>query len=244
MTYQSNSQSFLRLCFLLVVLTPLAATTFAQDKGPSASRNNELKKLDAKANKVDELFVRNAFGIASEYEQAGDVARAVDYLHAMSLIKPGLPKIEEKLKQLRGEVLAANDFRFKHEPTTNWGKPVAFVTAGKPIKILAKGEYKLSISTVIGPDGFPEDDGQAELLEDVPLGKLVGVILEEGSRPGRKGKKKVMPFEIGTKEVMTPRKSGYLYLKVNVPPQAKPSGALQVQLSGYVLAPDGQNIGN
>lgn len=243
MTYQSNSQSLARLCLLFLVGLPLAGTALAQDKAPAALRNNELKKLDAKATKVDELFVRNAFGIASEYEQAGDVARAVDYLHAMSLIKPGQPKIEEKLKQLRGEVLAANDFSFKHEPATDWGKPVAFVKAGKPFRIRSKGGYKLSISTVVGPDGFPEDNGQAELIEDAPLGKLVGVILEEGSQPGRKGKKKVVPFEIGAERVMTPRKNGYLYLKVNLPPQSKPSGSLQVQLSGYVLAPDGQNVG-
>ena len=75
---------------------------------------------------------------------------------------------------------------------------------------------------------------------------LVGVIVEVASKPAKKGKgkeKKPVPFEIGAERVIRPRHTGYLYLKVNLPAQSKPSGSLQVQLSGYVLAPNGQNIG-
>ena len=230
---------------------PLASTTFAQEGAPVASRNKELSRIDSRATKVGEQFIRNAIGIAGEYEKAGDVARAVDYMHAMSLIKPGMPAIENKLKQLRDEVLAANDFNFTLQPTTSWGKPVAFVKEGKPFRVAAQGEYRLSLNSVVGPDGFPQDDNQSDLIEDAPLGKLMGVIVETGSKPARKGKanksrvkeNEPEPFEVGAERLIRPRHTGYLYLKVNLPAQSDPSGSFQVQLSGYVLAPDRQNVG-
>ena len=112
MTFHPNSSSLIRLCVWCAILVPLVSTTFAQDAAPVASRNKELSKIDSRATKVGERIIRNAIGIAGEYERAGDVVRAIDYIHAMSLIKPGMPAIESKLKELRDKVLAANDFNF------------------------------------------------------------------------------------------------------------------------------------
>ena len=117
MTRQPNSLSLMCSCFLCAIFAPLVSTTFAQDAAPVASRSKELSKIDSRATKVDDQFIRNAIGIANEYEKAGDVARAVDYMHAMSLLKPGMPAIEGKLKQLRDEVLGANNFNFALEPS-------------------------------------------------------------------------------------------------------------------------------
>jgi len=251
MTKQSISITLIRICFLLTIAASLASTSFAQNT-PSSARNKELRRIDAKATKIDDTIVRSAYEIASEYERAGDVARAVDYLHAMSLVKPGMPQIESKLKQLRGEVLAANGFSFAHELSTTWGKPVAFIKNGKPFRIDVKGEYNLAIKTSVGPEGFSEEDIQTEMIEDAPLGKLLGVIVEKPNNPPKKNEKgrgkdkgeKLKPFEIGAGKDIKPKQTGYLYLKVNLPQEAEPRGSLQVQLSGYVLAPDGQNIGN
>ena len=255
MTHQPNSSSLMRLCFFCAILMPLASTTFAQNAAPVASRNKELSKIDSRATKVDEQFIRDAIGIAGEYEKAGDVARAVDYMHAMSLIKPGMPAIEGKLKKLRNEVLAANGFSFTLEPATTWGKPVAFVKQGKPFRVAAQGEYRLSLNANVGPDGFPQDDFQSDLIEDAPLGKLMGVIVEvptksakstKATKTARKGivkEKKPEPFEVGTERLIRPQHTGYLYLKVNLPAESDPRGSFQVQLSGYVLAPNGQNVG-
>ncbi len=247
MTLRPNLKFVKRSCFLCAISVSLVSLTFAQDAVPVASRSKELSKIDSRATKIDDQFIRNAVGIAGEYEKAGDVARAVDYLHAMSLLKPGVPAIEGKLKKLRDEVLAANVFNLNLEPSNTWGDPVAFVTEGKPLRVAAQGEYRLLMNSMVGPEGFPDDDPKLELVEDAPLGKLVGVIVEVPSKPNRKGRakeKKPVPFEIGAEKVIRPRHTGYLYLKVNLPSQSKPSGSLQVQLSGYVLAPDGQNIGN
>lgn len=248
MTYRSNSTFLMRLCFLCAISMPLMSTAFAQKAAPVASRNKELSKIDSRATKIDDQFIRSAIGIAGEYEKAGDVARAVDYLHAMSLLKPGVSAIENKLEQLREEVLAANEFSLTLEPSNTWGKPVAFVREGKPLRVAAEGEYRLQISSVVGADGFPDDDVKSGLVENAPLGKLVGVIVELPGKSERKGKrmkeKEPEPFEIGAEKVIRPRHTGYLYLKVNLPEDSNPSGSLQVQLSGYVLAPDGKNIGN
>jgi len=249
MARKSNSQFLMCLCFLFAILVPLVSPTFAQ-KAPTGSRNKELRKIDSKATKVDELFIRNAFEMANEYEEAGDVARAVEYLHAMSLVKPGISQIEGKLEQLRAKVLAANVFSFEHEPSPGWGDPVAFVKAGKPFRVDVKGEYRLLINATVGGDGFPENEDQSklkeltQLIENAPLGKLVGVIVEKPNQPRKKGAKRILPFEIGSGRDIKPKQTGFLFLKVNLPQQSTTSGALQVQLSGYVLAPDGQNIGN
>lgn len=255
MNPQSSSQTLMGMCLLCAIFVLWDSTAFAQN-APAVSRNRELKKIDARATKIEDQFLRNAFDMAREYEQAGDVARAVDYLHAMSLVKPGQPKIEGKLQQLRGEVLAANVFSFEHETSNTWGQPVAFVTQGKPFRIDVQGEYKLAILATVGPNGFAEakdqsdESEQGELVDDVALGKLMGVIVAEPNQPPKRGKgnrkngKKIVPFEIGNGRDMRPKQSGYLYLKVNVPLESKPKGALQVQVSGYILAPDGQNVGN
>lgn len=249
MIQQSNSQTLIFMGFLLAILVPTAS---AQNT-PSGARNKELRRIDVKATKMDEVFLRNAFEIASEYENAGDVARAVNYLHAMSLVKPGLPQIEGKLKQLRKQVLAANGFGFEHELSTTWGKPVAFVKAGKPFRIDVQGQYDLSIDALVGAEGFSEKDIQSEMINDAPLGKLMGIIIENPNEPiskkGEKGKgrgkeEKPKPFEIGAGKDIKTKQTGYLFLKVNVPQESEPRGSLQIQLSGYVLAPDGQNIGN
>ena len=242
MTTQFSSRLTARAGLLIAIVLLSGSTTFGQVR-PTAARNKELSKLDAKASKVDDVFLRNAFEMAAEYEKAGDIARAVDYLHAMSLVKPGLPKIEGKLSQLRKQVLAANDFNFKFTPTANWGQPVGFVKSGKPFQVAVEGGYKLSINTTVGPDGLAEDDEKMGLIKDTPIGKIVGVIIENPNQKDRK-KNRLKPFEIGTGRIVNPNQTGFLFLKANLPPESKTGGALQVRLSGYVLAPNGQNVGN
>ena len=258
MPHQPNSSSLMRICFLCVIPIPLVSTTFAQNAAPVASRNKELSKIDSRATKVDQQFIREAIEIAGDYEKAGDVARAVDYMHAMSLIKPGMPAIESKLKKLRNEVLAANGFSFTLQPATTWGKPVAYVKEGKPFRVAAQGDYRLLLNADIGPDGFPQDDFQSDLIKDAPLGKLMGVIVEvpgkaakstksskstKSTRKGMVKEKEPEPFEVGAERLIKPQHTGYLYLKVNLPAESDPRGSFQVQLSGYVLAPNGQNVG-
>ena len=206
---------------------------------PQAVRTSELKKIDAKASKVEDEFVKEAFGLATEYEKAGDLERAIEYLEAMLKINPDLAGAKDKIDDLKDEILSANDFDMDLPASPAWGDPVAFVRAGKPFRIRSVGNYKFSITEQLGPEGFPVGDLQKHMVEDIPVGKLIGVIVN----PNSKDKKPGDPFQVGTEKELNPKESGYLFLKVNLPPEARCSGELQVRLSGYVIAPDGKNVG-
>lgn len=68
-----------------------------------------------------------------------------------------------------------------------------------------------------------------DLVSRVPTGALMGMILTDENR---KEKKPGEPFAIKSKLEFTPRQSGMLYLKVNIPPGSKCNGDLKLKLSG------------
>lgn len=207
----------------------------APQPAPQAIRDSNLKKIDAKADKVEIQFVKDAFELSKEYEDAGDLERAIEYLEAMLKIKPDLPGAKERIEKLQNDIISKNDFTFDLEPTGLWSKPVAYVRKDKPFRIQVAGSYKLTVSETIGPDGYPEGDLQREMLEGIKTGELAGMIVAN-NKPGE-------PFSIGSEKDFTPKEGGMLFLKVNVPPGSKTTGKLKVRLSGYVLSPDLSNIG-
>lgn len=213
---------------------------------PSAIRTSDLKKIDQEASKVETEFLKNAFDLSKKYEKAGDLERAIEYLEAMLKINPDLEGLEEKIGELKDDIISANDFEFRMEVQQSWGDPVAFVRAGKPFLLQSTGSYKMTINETVSPEGFPEGNIQTDLIEDIPLGKLVGLIVpRQGARNNNGGNEEpeIEPIEFGVQKEVTPKETGFLYLKMNTPATAKVSGVLNVQLSGYVLAPDGRNIG-
>lgn len=202
---------------------------------PQPIRDSNLKKIDAKADKVEVQFVKDAFELSKEYEDAGDLERAIEYLEAMLKIKPNLPGAKERIEKLQNDIISKNDFTFDLDPSGLWNKPVAYVRKDKPFRIQVTGSYKLTVSETIGPDGYPEGDLQRDMLEGIKTGELAGMIVTN-NKPGE-------PFSIGSEKDFTPKDGGMLFLKVNVPPGSKTTGKLKVRLSGYVLSPDLSNIG-
>jgi tetratricopeptide (TPR) repeat protein len=247
----SLNQFLLLSCFSFVLTGSILLTSVYAQRGssgtaPSAIRNSDLKKLDKEASKVELEFLKNAYDLSSKYEKAGDLERSIEYLEAMLKINPDLNDVEVKIEELQEEIMAANDFEFKMEVAQTWGNPVAFVRAGKPFRLQAIGSYKLTISETMGPEGFPEANIQQDLVEGIAPGKLIGMIIprQGPAGNGRGGENKgPQPIDIGTDKEITPKETGFLFLKINTPATARVSGALKVQLSGYVLAPDGRNIG-
>lgn len=240
---------FVMICVCSFVLTGtlLVATSEAQrgsGNAPSAIRTSELKKLDQEAGKVETEFLKNAYDLSAKYEKAGDLERAIEYLEAMLKINPDLQGLEERIEDLKEDIISANDFDFRMEVQQSWGDPVAFVRAGKPFLLKAAGSYKLTISETVSPEGFPEGNIQTDLIEDIPAGKLVGLIVPRQRARNQGGDNdEPEPIEFGAQKEVTPKDTGFLYLKVNTPATARVSGTLNIQLSGYVLAPDGRNIG-
>jgi hypothetical protein len=202
---------------------------------PQPIRDGSLKKIDSKAEKVENQFVKDAYALSKEYEDAGDLERAIEYLEAMLKIKPNLPGAKEKIEKLQNDIISKNDFTFDLEPSGLWNKPVAYVRKDKPFRIQVAGSYKLTVSETLGPEGYPEGDRQREMLEGIKTGELAGMIVTN-NKPGD-------PFSIGSEKDFTPKQGGMLFLKVNVPPSSKTTGKLKVRISGYVLSPDLSNIG-
>ena len=202
---------------------------------PRAIRDGDLKKIDSKAVKVENQFVKDAYELAKDYEDAGDLERSIEYLEAMLKIKPDLPGAKEKIEKLQNDIISKNDFTFDLDPSGLWNKPVAYVRKDKPFRVQVAGSYRLTVSETMGPDGFPEGDLQREMLEGIKTGELAGMVVTN-NKPGE-------PFAIGSEKDFTPKQGGMLFLKVNVPPASKTSGKLKVRLSGYVLSPDLSNIG-
>jgi hypothetical protein len=244
-----KSVSSICLC-VAVTSTILLTTGYAQRRNrnpgtttptrtPTAIRTPELKKIDVKAKTVENEFVREAFGLATEYEKAGDLERAIEYLEAMLKINPELDGAKQKIDDLKDEILSANDFDIDLQASPAWGSPVAYVRSGKPFRVRSAGTYKFTLSESVGPEGFPVGDLQKHMIADVAAGKLVGVVIN----PNSKDKKPGEPFAVGEEREVNPEESGYLFLKVNLPTEARCSGTLQVRLSGYVLSPDGRNVG-
>lgn len=248
--FSLNEFMMLCVCSLIVTGALIVTTAEAQRRSsgnaPSAIRTSELKKLDQEAGKVETEFLKNAYDLSAKYEKAGDLERAIEYLEAMLKINPDLEGLEERIDELKEDIISANDFEFRMEIQQSWGDPVAFVRAGKPFMLKSAGSYKLTLSETVTPEGFPEGNIQTDLLEDIPVGKLVGLIVpRQGARNnGRNNEEtKLKPIEFGPQKEVTPKETGFLYLKVNTPATARVSGVLNIQLSGYVLAPDGRNIG-
>lgn len=238
-----KSVSMICLC-VAAVCTVFLTTGYGQRRGrdsavPQAVRTSELKKIDSKASKVEDEFVKEAYGIATEYEKAGDLERAIEYLEAMMKIKPELQGAKQKIDELKDEILSANDFDIDLPASPTWSPPVAYVRAGKPFRIRSAGTYKITLSEQVGPKGFPASDLQKHMIADIPAGKLIGIVHD----PNIKDKKPGNPFEVGEEKEVNPKESGYLFLRMNLPTEARCTGSLQVRLSGYVLSPDGRNVG-
>ena len=103
---------------------------------------------------------------------------------------------------------------------------MAMVYKERIVRIEATGDYKFVTTLTATPDGLPTDEGGADLVDNLPVGALIGVIVNpDNKKPGR-------PFELKGKREWTPQQTGFLQLRVNVPNGHKCTGKLKVQLSG------------
>lgn len=212
---------------------------------PTAQRTNELRSIDNKAVKVQDEFVKGAVELARDYEKAGDIERSIQLLEAVLKVQPDLDVVNKKIEELKEQILAANDYKIDVDADGAWGKPLGYVRKGKPFRIQVTGTYKLTTALTVGPQGFPTGDLQNEMLGGIPCGAMAGLVVpKDAPARNRDGEDAVSPFLVGDSTEVVPKDSGYVYLKVNVPPGSKCSGKFNVRLSGYILSPDLNNIGS
>jgi hypothetical protein len=92
------------------------------------------------------------------------------------------------------------------------------------------------VNVELGPKGYEQRDVTKDLISGIPTGALVGMIAPATRKRNQPNPK---PFMIGDAKELKPNATGILFLKVNVPPQAKCTGKLKVKLSGNITQPNG-----
>jgi hypothetical protein len=195
----------------------------------------EIKRLDTKLNEVSTAFIRDTTSLITSYEAIGQFERAKVIVEALQKLDPKNDQIRSKLAELDKQILDVNEFDLDIEPGAAW-QAVGLVSRERPIRIEVSGDYKLSASVTTNADGVPGGNPVQDLIPNVPLGAVMGVVLpvDDQSRPGggRQNDKQPKPFVIGSKFERAVDRDGMLYVKVNVPPGTKCTGELKARVSG------------
>lgn len=216
---------------------------FGQDKKTKASSKASKNKkpgntssLDLKANDIQTGFIKSAEELAGDYYEAGDYDKARMLLKSIQALNPEHPNLDQKLKRLDEEAIVSNEIDVEINSHDGWESAGILVTEGKPIRLKAEGSYKFSISGTLGPAGIPVGKTPQDFATDLPVGGLIGIVLNTDTTPRdekekEREKKKDRPFFIGEGCDYTPTRSGPLLLRINAP-ENKNTGKIKIQISG------------
>jgi hypothetical protein len=223
------------VCTLLAA-SAVAAEPAARTKPPSPA---EMRRLDAKLASVSESFLRDTTTLIASYENVGQFDRAKLILEVLQKLDPKNDAIQAKLKSLNERIMEATLQDLELDADAQW-TAVGRVVKGRPIRIEASGEYKVTATVETGPAGMPSANPVTDLVAGVPLGALMGVILPatdtsggESQQPGgNQQAQQPRPFAVGVAYDRPADRDGILYMKVNVPPGSKCTGSLKARVSG------------
>ena len=223
------------LALALAAAYAVAAEPTPKPKPPSPA---EMRRLDAKLAAVSESFLRDTTTLIASYENAGQFDRAKLILEVLQKLDPKNEAIQAKLKSLNERIMEATLQDLDLDADAQW-TPVGRVVKGRPIRIEASGEYKVTATLETGPAGMPSANPVTDLVAGVPLGALMGVILPAPEsaageqQPGANQQaQQPRPFAVGAAYDRPADRDGILYLKVNVPPGSKCTGGLKARVSG------------
>jgi hypothetical protein len=192
----------------------------------------EVKRLDARLDEVRESFLRDTTTLILSYENLGQYERAKTLLESLQKLDPRNEPIKAKLGELNAKIIENNEFDVEIDTDESW-QPIGAVTKDRLLRIRVTGDYNLTISqTSLGPDGLSTANTPEDLVANVPLGAVMGVIVPAGSAGGSQNDKPPRPFAVGASFEKPADRDGILHLKVNVPPGARCTGSLKVKISG------------
>lgn len=216
-------------------LAALVGTVAAQPtpKGrPRPQANPEVKKIDAKMEKVKDSFLKDTEALINSYEDAGSYDRARIILEALQKLYPQNETIKAKIETLSSKALDSSEFEMDLDVSKSWVE-IGPVQKDRTIRIRVSGDYKLTSGTVTsGPDGLTGDNPDKDLLANIPFGAVMGAVIPPAGGGGNE--KPPRPFLVGASFEKPSERDGKLYLKVNVPPNSKCVGRLQVKVGGTV----------
>lgn len=205
-------------------------------KRPAPAPVANSKSLDQQADKVQTEYLSGLADLATKYEEAGDVTKAVDMLKSILKIKPDADVVKARLKQLEESVFSDNVYSIDIEAGAGWVAAGVLVTKDKPVRFEADGTYKVAANDMLGPAGYPTQDLAHDMADGVPFGALMAMVgkSDAGARkPNQKDAPK--PMTIGARREITPQDSGPLFFKINVPESAKCTGKVKVKITGNML---------
>lgn len=213
------------------VLAILVGSVAAQQPGKGRPKPNpEVKKLDSKMEKVKDSFLKDTEQLIKSYEEAGSYDRARTILEALQKLYPQNEPIKIKLEQLASQSLDASEIDFDLDAGKSW-QEVGPVGKDRTIRIRVSGDYKLTTAPLTtGPDGLAGENPDKDLLAHVPFGAVMGAIIPATAPTAND--KPPKPFLVGSSYERPADRDGTLYLKVNVPPNSKCVGKLQVRVGG------------
>lgn len=189
----------------------------------NGDRGGKQAKLPQDQKLLDALkkYVMEAEKLAADYERTGKLDEAKACYEEMLRVVPSYEEAKAKLEKIKGKELTAEKRIMLVQANKSWQDTNVDCVAGKPVAILADGQWTFRLTREVTADGIeiPKE------LRDFPIGALVGVI-RGGSDEDSK------PFLIGSKLEFTPKQSGRLWLCVYDNDPADNQGRLNVTITG------------
>ena len=218
-------------CTVLLACSLCCSTLTAQSRDRDAKKKDSGDKaaspqqLESRISKAEEQLLEEYLEVANEYYRQDQKEQSIAVLERIAKINPQMPGIRQRMDGIREELLPENGLKLDFDTGKIW-LPVAEVQEGRGLRIVVAGEYKLDLTTPVTLAGLPTGDPSKDHLGGVPFGAVIGMVFTDG-KPGD-------PFLVGGAVEYTPKKSGTLFLRINVPATAKCRGDLKVQLSGAI----------
>lgn len=215
------------IVFLLTSPAVFAQGSRSKDKEKDKDAPNS-QLLEIRMTKAEEGLLKEYMEVAKEYLKKGEKEEALTVLKRVEHINPKMEGLKQEMDRIGEELMQENEAKLELDVSKGWGSPVCEVTEGKTFRLAAVGEYKMNFSTTIPLTGLPTKDPAVDHVSVGPFGALIGVIVTDG-KPGE-------PFVVNGGLEHAPKKSGQLYLRVNVPAAAKCTGDIKLQLSGAITS--------
>jgi len=230
------------ICCLTFAISPSALAQGSTAKAGSAAKTNakkvnplDVKRLDAKLDEVRDSFLRDTTTLILSYENLGQYERAKTLLESLQKLDPRNEPIKAKLGELNTKIIESSEFEVEIDTDDSW-QPIGVVTKDKTLRIRVSGDYNLTFSkNAVGPEGLPTANPAEDLVANVPLAAVMGVITPAsvaGAFGGGQSDKPPRPFAVGDSFEKPADRDGILHLKVNVPPGTRCTGKLRVKVSG------------
>jgi len=234
----STRRRFIRMLTtagVTIAVLLISSAVFAQSGKKDKDKDKDKEKdgpnsqqLEIRMTKAEEGLLKEYMEVAKEYLKKGDKEEALTVLKRVEHINPKMDGLKQEMDRISEELMQENDAKLELDVSKGWGNPVCEVTEGKTFRLAATGEYKLIYSTTIPLTGLPTKDPALDHVSVGPFGALIGVVVTDG-KPGD-------PFVVNAGLEHTPKKSGLLFLRVNVPAAAKCTGDIKLQLSGAITS--------